>query len=193
MTRDKNKHKDPDKQDIHEGIAGECGCAAEGAPAQGADNVADESFEAGDKTAAAGEDWKDKYMRLSAEFDNYRKRTLREKMDLVAAGGEDVIRPLLGVIDDFDRAVSAMEQTTDVKAVHQGVVLIRQKLLDTLRSKGVSEIEAKGAALDTDLHDAVAQFPVQDPAMKGCVVDVVQKGYKLKDKVIRHCKVVVGE
>ncbi len=165
---------------------------AEGASAV-TDMVSDESFEADDKTAAAAEDWKDKYMRLSAEFDNFRKRTLREKMDLVAAGGEDVIKPLLGVMDDFDRALAATEKACDVSAVREGVVLIRQKLIDTLKGRGVSEIDAHGQPLDTDLHDAVAQLPVEDPAKKGCVIDVVQKGYKLKDKVIRHCKVVVGE
>lgn len=160
------------------------------------DNVADESFETNDNSAQLAEaeqEWKDKYMRLSAEFDNYRKRTLKEKMDLISTGGEDVIKSVLLVIDDLDRALAAMETATEVGAVKEGVVLISQKLGDTLRSKGVTEIVSVGEALDTDLHEAIAKFPVEDTNKKGKIIDVVQKGYKLKDKVIRHAKVVVGE
>ncbi len=171
-----------------------------------ADNLSDDSDGQGDKTSqttgsAAGEapaaekehvDWQDRYVRLAAEFDNYRKRTLREKMELVASGGEDVIKSLLGVMDDMDRAMAAMEKSDDVDSMKQGVALIHQKLLDALRSKGVQEIEAVGAELDTDLHEAVAKFPVEDER-KGKIIDVVQKGYKLKDKVVRFAKVVVGE
>ncbi len=195
MIRDKSKGEKTGKQHING--QPDCDCQIPGGQdtPQGADNVSDESFEDGDKTAdvSVEQDWKDKYMRLSAEFDNYRKRTLREKMDLIAAGGEDVIKPLLGVMDDFDRAVAAMATAADVDSVRQGVVLIRQKLADALRGKGVTEIEAVGQPLDTDLHEAVAQFPAPDEAMKGRIMDVVQKGYRLKDKVIRHAKVVVGE
>ena len=138
------------------------------------------------------EEWKDKYVRLSAEFDNYRKRTLREKMELIESGGEDVIKVMLGVMDDFDRALAAMQSATDVAAVREGVELISQKMRDALKSKGVAEIEAVGEALDTDLHEAVAKFPAGEDK-KGKVIDVVQKGYKLKEKVIRYAKVVVGE
>ena len=136
--------------------------------------------------------WQDKYLRLVAEFDNYRKRTLKEKMDLVASGGEDVIKSLLGVMDDIDRALVAMSQTDDIESVRKGIELIHQKLLDTLHAKGVQEIEAIGSELDTDLHEAVAKLPVEDDK-KGKIIDVVQKGYKLKDKVVRYAKVVVGE
>ncbi len=171
---------------------------------QRADNMSDGAAEEGDKSSqsdgstdaekSAGEriDWQDRYVRLAAEFDNYRKRTLREKMELVASGGEDVIKSLLGVMDDMDRAMAAMEKSDDVDSMKQGVALIHQKLLDMLRSKGVQEIEAVGAELDTDLHEAVAKFPVEDDR-KGKIIDVVQKGYKLKDKVVRFAKVVVGE
>ena len=129
--------------------------------------------------------WQDKYLRLVAEFDNYRKRTDKEKKGLIASGGEDVIKSLLGVMDDIDRALVAMSQTDDIESVHQ-------KLLDTLHAKGVQEIEAIGSELDTDLHEAVAKLPVEDDK-KGKIIDVVQKGYKLKDKVVRYAKVVVGE
>ena len=124
--------------------------------------------------------------------DKYRKRTLKEKMDLVASGGEDVIKSLLGVMDDIDRALVAMSQTDDIESVRKGIELIHQKLLDTLHAKGVQEIEAIGSELDTDLHEAVAKLPVEDDK-KGKIIDVVQKGYKLKDKVVRYAKVVVGE
>lgn len=136
-------------------------------------------------------DWRDKYMRLSAEFDNYRKRTLREKMDLIATGGEDVIKSLLPVLDDMDRALAAVSTATDIDAIRMGVELIALKLRDTMKSRGVNEIEALGAELDTDFHEAVARFPKEGES--GKIIDVVQKGYKFKDKVIRHAKVVVGE
>lgn len=160
------------------------------------DNMAEAIEDAGDKSAQladAVKEWQDKYLRLSAEFDNYRKRTLKEKMELVATGGEDVIKSLLGVMDDIDRALAAMETAKDVDSVRQGVVLIHQKLMDTLRARGLEEIEAIGQELDTDLHEAVAKVPVQEEEKKGKIIDVVQKGYKLKDKVTRYAKVVVGE
>ena len=159
------------------------------------DKVAEESVAEADKVSpvnAEAEEWKDKYLRLSAEFDNYRKRTLREKMELIESGGEDVIKSMLSVMDDFDRALGAMQTATDVAAVREGVELISQKMRDALKAKGVSEIEAKGEVLDTDLHEAVAKFPAGEE-QKGKVIDVVQKGYKLKEKVIRYAKVVVGE
>ena len=136
--------------------------------------------------------WKDKYLRLSAEFDNYRKRTLKEKMDIAAAGGEEVIKAILPVLDDLDRALENMSKTEDIEAIRSGTDLISQKLRDMLKSKGLKEIEAIGQKLDTDYHEAVAKFQ-SDAENKGKIIDVVQKGYMLKDKVIRHSKVVVGE
>lgn len=162
---------------------------------EGTDNVADESFENGDNSAKLTEDqtdWKDKYTRLVAEFDNYRKRTLREKMDLIVSGGEDIVKSLLPVIDDIDRAVEAVNTAKDMDAMKEGICLIRQKLTDALRAKGLAEIEAVGGELDTDLHEAVAKVPAKK-GQKGKIVDVVQKGYKMKDKVVRFAKVVVGE
>ena len=162
-------------------------------PQDGTDTMADATDSgATPDFAAAVAEWQDKYIRLQAEFDNYRKRTLKEKMDLVASGGEDVIKSLLGVMDDIDRALVAMSQTDDIESVRKGIELIHQKLLDTLHAKGVQEIEAIGSELDTDLHEAVAKLPVEDDK-KGKIIDVVQKGYKLKDKVVRYAKVVVGE
>lgn len=146
-----------------------------------------------EKMAEEAAQWRDKYVRLSAEFDNYRKRTIKEKMELVSSAGEDVIKSLLPVMDDLERALAATEKSTDVEAVREGVVLISNKLRDTLRGKGLVEIEAFGQELDTDFHEAVAKIPAPEETQKGKIVDVVQKGYKLHDKVIRHSKVVVGE
>lgn len=140
-----------------------------------------------DAVADELEKLRDDYLRLQAEFDNYRKRTLKEKMEIAEMGGENVIRALLPVLDDTDRALGAMACSPD----REGVELVCKKLRDTLASHGLSEIEAMGSDLDTDFHEAVARIPA--PEQKGKVVDVVQKGYKLKDKVVRHAKCVVGE
>ncbi len=135
----------------------------------------------------------EKYIRLSAEFDNYRKRTLRERAELIKSAGEDVLVNILPVIDDFDRAMLSIEQSHDCEAIKQGITLIYQKLIEFTKNRGVKEIEAKGLAFNTDLHEAITQIPSPSPDLKGKVVDVVQKGYFLNEKVIRHAKVVVGE
>ncbi len=139
------------------------------------------------------EESKDKYLRLSAEFDNYRKRTQREKMDLLKYGAEDAMKAILPVIDDFERAIKSTQNTTDIEAVKQGLALIQAKFMEFLKANGVKEIEAIGLDLDTDVHEAITKIPIQDEKMKGKIVDVVEKGYKLNDKVIRFSKVVVGE
>jgi molecular chaperone GrpE len=154
--------------------------------------VAEPSDSEADKVAAEVAEWKDKFMRLQAEFDNYRKRTLREKMELVENGGANVIKAMLPVVDDVDRAVDAIDRSDDIEALRAGVKLIHQKFHDTLKSCGLSEIEAKGLALDTDHHEAVARFQAGEES-RGKIIDVVQKGYKLRDKVLRFALVVVGE
>lgn len=136
---------------------------------------------------------KDKYLRLSAEFDNYRKRTLKEKSDLLKYASEDVLTDLLPVVDDLDRALNAIEEAKDVAAVKEGLKLIVNKFHDFLKSKGIKEIDAMGKDLDTDLHEAVTKIPAPDDKSKGKIVDVIQKGYLLNDKVIRFSKVVIGE
>ena len=136
--------------------------------------------------------WRDKYMRLQAEFDNYRKRTLREKMDLVASGGQDVIKSMLSVLDDMYRAVAASEKSEDIAALREGERLVLQKFEEALRQKNVTEIEAQDNEFDPDFHEAVARFAAgEDKKVK--VIDVVQRGYMLGDKVLRYAKVVVGE
>ena len=136
--------------------------------------------------------WRDKYMRLQAEFDNYRKRTLREKMDLVASGGQDVIKSMLSVLDDMYRAVAASDKSEDIAALREGERLVLQKFKEALRQKNVTEIEAQDKEVDPDFHEAVARFAAGEDK-KGKVIDVVQRGYMLGDKVLRYAKVVVGE
>ena len=141
---------------------------------------------------AAVAEWKDKFLRLQAEFDNYRKRTLKEKMDLVQTGGRDVLLAMLPVRDDVQRAMGAMEKSDDVEALRQGVRLISQKFTEALRQKGVTEMELKEKEFDADVAEAVAKFAAGEE-MKGKVIDIVQTGYMLGDKVLRFAKVVVGE
>ena len=136
--------------------------------------------------------WRDKYMRLQAEFDNYRKRTLREKMDLVASGGADVLKNMLAVLDDMYRAVAASEKSEDIAALREGEKLVLQKFEEALKQKNVTEIKAVGEEFNADYHEAVARFAAGED-MKGKVIDVVQRGYMLGDKVLRYAKVVVGE
>lgn len=149
-----------------------------------------------DKTAeyeATIADLKDKYLRQAAEFDNYRKRVLKEKSELIQNGGESVISSLLPIIDDFERALQNMKKSDDTAALKEGMELIYQKFMKTLESNGLKTIETKEADFNTDFHEAVAMIPAPNDESKGKVVDCVQKGYKLNDKVIRHAKVAVGQ
>ena len=139
------------------------------------------------------EEQKDKYLRLSAEFDNYRKRTMKEKAELILNGGEKSLSSILPVVDDFERAIKTMETATDVQAVKEGVELIYNKFMATLAQNGVKVIETKDQPLNTDYHEAIAVIPAPAEAQKGKILDCVQTGYTLNDKVLRHAKVVVGE
>lgn len=139
------------------------------------------------------EDQKDKYLRLAAEFDNYRRRTIKEKAELILNGGEKSINSILPVVDDLERAISIMEKATDVQAVKDGVELIYNKFIAILGQNGVKVIEAKDKPLDTDYHEAIAVVPAPSEEQKGKILDCVQTGYTLNDKVLRHAKVVVGE
>lgn len=135
---------------------------------------------------------KDDYIRLMAEFDNYRRRTSQEKLELVSMASSDTIKGLLPVLDDCERALKVLLESDDSDAAKEGTELIYTKLMSYLKSKGLAVIEAMGAPFDTDLHEAVAQFPVPEEDKKGKVFDVVQTGYTLNGKVIRFAKVVVG-
>lgn len=134
----------------------------------------------------------DKYLRLAAEFDTYRRRTAKERLDIIANAGEEVIKGLLPILDDCERALQVLRQSTDSTAAVEGTELIYSKLMGYLKSKGLSVIEAKEKEFDTEFHEAVAQFPVEDKSKKNIVIDVVQQGYMLNGKVIRYAKVVVG-
>ena len=133
----------------------------------------------------------DKYLRLFSEFDNFRKRTAKEKLDLTVTASENVIKDILPVLDDFERALQNMEKNGN-EADLQGVTLIFNKLKDTLKKKGLEEIEAMGAEFNTDEHEALTMIPAPEEDKKGKVLDVIQKGYKLNGKVIRFARVVVG-
>lgn len=135
---------------------------------------------------------KDDYIRLMAEFDNFRRRTSQEKLELVSMASTDTIKGLLPVLDDCERAIAVLKESSDSDAAKEGTELIYHKLMSYLQGKGLAVIEAKGQSFDTDLHEAVAQFPVPEDEMKGKVFDVVQTGYTLNGKVIRFAKVVVG-
>ena len=135
---------------------------------------------------------KDQMLRKIAEFDNYRKRTIKEKTELILNGGEKTIKAVLPVIDDMERAIKNMESAEDVAAVLEGVELIYKKFLDILSKQGVSVIETKEADFDVDIHEAIAQLPAPTPELKGKVMDCTLTGYKLNEKVIRHAQVVVG-
>ena len=135
---------------------------------------------------------KDDYIRLMAEFDNFRRRTSQEKLEIVSMASMDTIKGLLPVLDDCERALKVLLESDDSDAAKEGTELIYSKLMGYLKSKGLAVIEALGQNFDTDLHEAVAQFPVQEEEQKGKVFDVVQTGYTLNGKVIRFAKVVVG-
>ncbi|MCU0363876.1 MAG: nucleotide exchange factor GrpE [Bacteroidales bacterium] len=135
----------------------------------------------------------DRYLRLSAEFDNYRKRTLREKMEISKYAGENVFRSLLPLMDDFDRALSHMGTTSDCTAIRDGLGLIYSKFNEFLKQNGVNEIDSLNREFNVDLHEAVAKLPAENEEQKGKVLDVLTKGYYLQDKVLRFAKVVVGE
>ena len=138
-------------------------------------------------------DLKDKWLRSVAEFENYRKRTLKERAELILNGGEKVITAILPIIDDMERAIENGAKTDDPEVLREGMSLIHQKFMKTLEAQGVSKIETENADFDTDVHEAVAMVPGMGDDKKGKVIDCLQQGYQLNDKVIRHAKVAVGQ
>ena len=164
-------------------------------PAEGKDAEAEESTEKDPLEAAQEEieSLKDKYLRSVAEFDNYRKRTLKEKADLILNGGEKTVSAILPVIDDMERAIENGKKTDDVAVLREGMELIYHKFMKTLEGLGVKKIETENADFSTDVHEAVAMVPGMGDDKKGKVIDCLQTGYQLNDKVIRHAKVAVGQ
>ena len=164
-------------------------------PTEGASETKEQETETDPLTKAQAEieELKDKYLRSVAEFDNYRKRTLKERAELILNGGEKVIAAILPVIDDMERAMENGDKTDDPEVLREGMTLIHQKFLKILEAQGVSKIETEDADFDTDIHEAVAMVPGMGDDKKGKVIDCLQQGYKLNDKVIRHAKVAVGQ
>ena len=146
-----------------------------------------------EKLKAEKAELNDRFLRLFSDFDNYKKRVSKEKLDLIATASEKVLVSLLPVIDDFERAIAANEKAADVDSMKEGFNLIYNKLIQMMKRFDVEEIQAKGEEFNTDFHEAVTHFPAQNEEDKGKVIDVTEKGYKLKDKVIRYAKVVVGQ
>lgn len=190
-------------EEVNETREAESAAAAAAGEAPAGDNVADGAADASvtmadsaasdeEAVAAAVAEWRDKFVRLQAEFDNYRKRTLREKMELVETGGRDVLLAMLPVRDDVERALDAMAKSDDIEALRSGVRLIAQKFTEALRQRGVTEIEVRDRPFDAEEAEAVARFAAGEER-RGQVIDVVQTGYRLGDKVLRYAKVVVGE
>ncbi|MBE9666046.1 nucleotide exchange factor GrpE [Mucilaginibacter boryungensis] len=186
----KKKKEDIDNTDLHDEVSGEN------------TNDSEEATES-EKTVAAGPSAEDKlkeeiaqandkYLRLYAEFDNFRRRTQKERTELLQTAGKEVIVAMLPVLDDFERAIKAMENSTDVNAVKEGVALVQHKFKSILAQKGLKEMESKGAAFDADIHEAITNIPAPSDDLKGKVVDELEKGYYLNDKVVRFAKVVVG-
>lgn len=193
MTEDKNK-----EQEQKENVQGQApeteieNAQAEGETAETAEAEAEEKdplAEAQEQLAALN----DKYLRLAAEFDNFRKRTIKEKADLILTGGEKVLSALLPVLDDLERARDNMQKATDVESLREGVEMIIGKLDKTLAAQGLKRMEPIGTLFDTDFHEAIAMVPVPEDEQKGHVIDCVQTGYLLGEKVVRHAKVVVGQ
>lgn len=153
------------------------------------DKTTEQNIEDTDKTSDDAAVWQDKYMRLSAEFDNFRKRTLKEKIELLESGGEKVLRSFLEIADDLERALASLPEGAE----RQGIELIHKKFMDTFSAQKVTPIEAVGQPLNVDYHDAIANFPTDSPEKVGTIIDVVQTGYMMGERVLRHAKVVVGE
>lgn len=163
---------------------------------EGSENLSSENAEspisAEDKLKAEATEWNNKYLRLYAEFDNFKRRTSKERLELLQIAGKDVISDLLTVLDDFERAQKSIETASDILAVKEGVTLVQHKLKSILTQKGLKEMESIGKEFDADLHEGITSIPAPSPDLKGKVLDELEKGYLLNDKVIRFAKVIIG-
>ena len=155
--------------------------------------AAEEELSEVDQLKIEVQEAKDKYLRLYSEFENYRRRTSKEKVELISTANESLVVAMLPVVDDFERAINNINEETDVKSLEEGINLIHQKFIKVLNQKGVEKIDTgKGADFDDDIHEAITQIPAPEEDLKGKIVDVVEPGYKLGEKVIRFAKVVTG-
>jgi len=195
----KEEKNNPQKEEVlkNEEMTDEAACdqeavAQEEAPAEEL-TVEEQLVKDLDEAQKEVEDLKDKHLRLSAEFDNYRKRTLKEKAELIKNGAEKTLTAILPVLDDFERAIKNMESSEENKAMLEGVQLIHTKFLKVLAQEGLQKIETEGKDFDTDFCEAIALIPAPSEELKGKILDCVQTGYMLNDKVIRHAKVAVAQ
>ncbi len=182
--KEQNEHIDPKSEPIEQENADQPTDTA----ASDTDNSSEKTGEV-DQLAVLN----DKYLRLYSEFDNYRKRTNKEKIDLIATASAAVLKDLIGVLDDFDRAAANNDQVTDPEVLKSGFNLIHTKLRSVLEGKGLKPMQSKGEVFDPELHEAIANIPAPSDDLKGKVIDDVERGYYLNDKVIRYAKVVVGQ
>jgi molecular chaperone GrpE len=189
---DKTDNEDRKEADSFVGDVEEAG-ATESQKEETDDQKADSTEEKKADLEIRLAEFQDKYLRLSAEFDNYRKRTLKERIDLTRSAGESILLSLLPVMDDFERAITLMDTTSDCESIKEGLGLIYSKMQGFLKQNGVKEMDSLGKEFDSDLYEAVTKIPAAEKKQKGKVVDVIQKGYYLNDKILRHAKVVVGE
>lgn len=195
----KNKHYNKEEQEIHlkdttERRSNQANETTLQADAEG--DVQKEKITTEEKLAAAEEEnakLKDQLLRQIAEFDNYRKRTLKEKAELILNGGEKTLSSLLPILDDLERAEKNIQENTNIETLKEGLDLVFKKFRDTLEKQGLKAIETKNQDFNTDFHEAIAMIPVPEEDQKGKVIDCVQTGYTLNDKVIRHAKVAVGQ
>ncbi len=157
------------------------------------DTLSESNDEEAEKLQAEIAELKDKHIRLVAEFDNFRRRTAKERVELIQTAGKDIVQSLLGVLDDVDRAGKQLENTTDVAVIKEGISLVFNKFRHALQQKGLKAMDAMNQEFNPDLHEAITEIPAPTEEMKGRIIDVVEPGYYLNDKLIRHAKVVVGK
>jgi molecular chaperone GrpE len=162
-------------------------------PVENSENEARETISETEQLKLEVEEQKGKFIRLYAEFDNFKRRNAKERVELIQTAGRDVIQSMLEVMDDCDRAEKQLQTSEDLQQIKQGIQLVFTKLRNTLHAKGVKEMKSIGEEFNPDIHEAITEIPVNDPAMKGKVVDEVEKGYTLNEKIIRYSKVVVGK
>ncbi|WP_373513423.1 nucleotide exchange factor GrpE [Persicitalea sp.] len=192
MSQEPVGFSDKVEKEINEEIAADELVSEEGTPEN--EVVEGEVFEMTpeEKLKLELAEMKDKYLRLYADLENFRRRTAKERLELISTANADTMKNILPVVDDFERAIKSFDDTTEVKPLKEGVDLIYNKLYKTLESKGLKPMKTLGLPFDAELHESIAQFPAPSPELKGMVVDEVEKGYFLNDKVIRYAKVVVG-
>ena len=195
MENEENPLENKEMEAANAGTTDSDALEKEGIENQEADKLASEETNIQseiEKARAEAAEWKDKYVRLYAEFENFRSRTSREKIAMVGTASEGLMKDLLPVIDDFERSLKAMETSDEVSSLKEGVDLVFHKFTGLLHQKGLKAMETIGKPFDADFHEAITQFPAPDPSQKGMVIDELDKGYSLNDKTIRFARVIIG-